>query len=91
MAYVPTASSKKDIGKMTVRQLRRMLREQHKARVEHGRQGGLARARNLSGEELSEIGRKAGKVGGKARAEKLSAEKRREIAKAAAAARWGAK
>jgi len=51
--------------------------------------GGNARARTLSEEEASAIGRMAGKVGGRARAAKLSSKRRSEIARQAAAARWG--
>jgi hypothetical protein len=50
--------------------------------------GGNARARNLSKEDASAIGRKAGKVGGHARAEKLSSKRRSEIASKAASVRW---
>ena len=53
--------------------------------------GGKARAENLSAEELSAIGRKAGLVGDAARAQSLSSKRRAEIAKKAAAARWGKK
>ena len=60
---------------------------EHVARI--GRLGGIARAKRLSQEEQSAIGRKAGLVGGRARAEKLTAKQRKEIARNAAAARWG--
>jgi general stress protein YciG len=58
-------------------------------REEIGRLGGLARSKNLSKEELSEIGKKAGKAGGRARAQSLTKEQRKEIGRKAAAARWG--
>jgi hypothetical protein len=47
------------------------------------------RAKVLSPERQSEIGRTAGLVGGHARAKKLTPTERKEIAKKAAAARWG--
>jgi hypothetical protein len=58
------------------------------AAVQLGRLGGKARAKKLSAEQKSEIGRTAGLVGGKARAEALSDKRRSEIARTAAAARW---
>jgi len=61
------------------------------AAVALGRLGGKARARKLSAEQQSEIGRKAGSVGGKRRAEALSAAQRKAIAQQAAKARWGKK
>jgi len=60
-------------------------------REELGRLGGLARSKNLSKKELSEIGKKGGKAGGRARARSLSPEQRKEIGRKAAAARWGKK
>jgi general stress protein YciG len=48
-----------------------------------GKKGGLARAKNLSAEQRSEIGRKGGLVGGKARAKALTPEQRSAIAKKA--------
>jgi general stress protein YciG len=59
------------------------------AAVALGRLGGMARAANLTPEELAAISRKGGQLGGKARAVKLSSKRRREIAQKAAAARWG--
>jgi hypothetical protein len=53
-----------------------------------GSKPGWARARNLSAERLSEIGRMGGLVGGPARARKLKAVKRQEIARKAVNARW---
>ena len=47
------------------------------------------RARSLTAEERSEIGRMGGTVGGAARAKKLSKGERKEIARKAAQARWG--
>jgi len=47
------------------------------------------RARSLTAEERSEIGRMGGAVGGTARAKKLSKAERKEIAQKAAQARWG--
>jgi hypothetical protein len=58
------------------------------AAVQLGRLGGKARAKKLSAEAQSEIGRKAGLAGGKARAEALSEKRRSEIARKAAAVRW---
>ena len=65
-----------------------MARKKNPAAVQLGRLGGNARAKKLSAEEQSDIGRKAGLVGGKARAEALTGKRRQEIAKKAAAARW---
>ena len=59
------------------------------AAVALGRLGGKARAKKLSAERQSEIGRIAGQVGGKRRAEALSPERRKLIAQKAAKARWG--
>jgi hypothetical protein len=53
-----------------------------------GSKPGKARARNLSAEELSAIGRMGGLVGGPARAKKLKRARRQEIARKAVAARW---
>jgi len=53
-----------------------------------GSKPGKARARNLSAEELSAIGRMGGLVGGPARAKKLTDARRQEIARKAIAARW---
>jgi hypothetical protein len=50
-----------------------------------GRLGGKARAKNLSAEHLSQIGR----LGVTNRNRKLSAAERKKIAKRAARARWG--
>ena len=58
------------------------------AAVSLGRLGGKARARVLSADEQSAIGRKAGIAGGKARAEALTKQQRVKIARKAAAARW---
>jgi hypothetical protein len=58
------------------------------AAVALGRLGGRARAKKLSAEQQSEIGRVAGKVGGKRRAEALSPARRKLIAQKAARARW---
>jgi len=58
------------------------------AAVKLGKLGGKARAKKLSFEELSEIGRKGGSVGGQRRAEVLSEKRRKEIARQAAAKRW---
>ena len=49
------------------------------------------RAKVLSPERQSEIGRTAGLVGGHARAKALTAARRKEIARKAAAARWAKK
>jgi hypothetical protein len=49
------------------------------------------RAKVLSAERQSEIGRIAGLSGGHARAKKLTKAQRKAIAKKAAAARWGKK
>jgi len=59
------------------------------AAVALGRLGGKARAKKLSAERQSEIGRTAGQAGGKRRAEVLSPARRKAIAKKAVAARWG--
>jgi hypothetical protein len=59
------------------------------AAVSLGRLGGKARAKKLSAERQSEIGRIAGQVGGRRRAEALSPERRKSIAQKAAKARWG--
>jgi hypothetical protein len=53
-----------------------------------GSKPGKARARNLTAEQLSAIGRMGGLVGGPARAKKLTRAKLREIARKAIAARW---
>ncbi len=65
-----------------------MAAKKNPAAVQLGRLGGKARAKNLSPEELAQIGRKGGQAGGAARAEKLSGKRRKEIAQKAAAARW---
>jgi hypothetical protein len=46
------------------------------------------RAKVLSPERQSEIGRAAGRLGGRARAKALTAAKRKQIARKAAEARW---
>ncbi len=53
-----------------------------------GRLGAKARNQNLTDEERSAAGRKAGLVGGAARAAALSARRRKTIARDAARARW---
>jgi hypothetical protein len=68
-----------------------MATRKNPAAVQLGKLGGKARARKLSAEELSEIGRKGGEAGGKARAEALTEKRRSEIAKKAAAKRWEGK
>jgi hypothetical protein len=65
-----------------------MARRKNPAAVQLGKLGGKARAKKLSAEELSDIGRKAGLAGGRARAEALTNERRAEIARKAAAKRW---
>jgi hypothetical protein len=66
----------------------RMTKISPERRKEIASIAGTARARALSKEQATVIGRKAGKVGGRARAETLSGKRRSEIAKKAAAARW---
>lgn len=63
----------------------------NRAAVALGKLGGKARARALTPEALSEIGRMGGGVGGAARAAALTPEQRAEIARKAAAARWAKK
>lgn len=63
----------------------------NRAAVALGKLGGAARARALTPEALSKIGRLGGKVGGKARAAALTPEQRKEIARKAIAARWAKK
>jgi general stress protein YciG len=65
--------------------------KKNKAAVSLGKLGGTARAKNLSPERLSEIGRLGGKAGGAARAAALTPEQRKEIARKAIAARWAKK
>jgi hypothetical protein len=60
-----------------------MAQKKNKNAQALGRLGGMARAKNLSEEELVRIAAK----GGRARAEKLSPAKRREIAFRAVASR----
>jgi len=66
-------------------------RKKNQAAVALGRLGGRARAKALSAERQSEIGKIAGQVGGRRRAEALSAEQRKAIARKAAMTRWANK
>ena len=65
-----------------------MAKRKNPAAVTLGKLGGAARAKSLSQERQTEIGRAAGKLGGAARAKALTKKQRSEIASKAAKARW---